>query len=98
MKNVLQWFREGMKPKEARESSQVSKVGQSAGCEKVVRSTAFFSKKKTIFVRLLGRPTAGRLLGGWPILLKIQAIFTKISGIYYKSNITVQSCSKEVSF
>ena len=95
MKNVLQWFREGMKPKEARESSQVSKVGQT---QKVIWSTAFFSKKKTIFVRLLGRPMAGRLLGGWPILLKIQVIFTKISSIYYKSNITVPSCSKEVSF
>ena len=27
---------------------------------KVVRSTAFFSKKKTIFVRLLSQPLAGR--------------------------------------
>ena len=66
--------------------------------QKVVQSTAFFLKKKMIFVRLLGWPMAGRLLGSWPILLKIQAIFTKISSIYYKSNITVQSCSKEVSF
>ena len=29
---------------------------------KVVRSTALFSKKKTIFVRLSCRPSAGRLL------------------------------------
>ena len=28
--------------------------------EKVVRSTAFFSQKKTFFVRLLSRPSAGR--------------------------------------
>ena len=30
---------------------------------KVVRSTALFSKKKTIFVRLSCRPSAGRLAG-----------------------------------
>ena len=30
---------------------------------KVIRPTAFFSKKKTFFVRLLSQPSAGRLAG-----------------------------------
>ena len=46
MKNVLQWFREGIKPKEARESSQVSEVSQSAGREKSYGQQHSFRKRK----------------------------------------------------
>ena len=43
---------------DAHTASPTDPVGRPA---KVVRSTALFSKKKTIFVRLLCRPPAGRL-------------------------------------
>ena len=63
-----------IKPKRTKESPQVSAASLSAEHEKSYGQPHSF-RKKVIFVRLLGLPVASRLLGGWPILLEIQAFY-----------------------
>ena len=54
MKNVLQWFSEGIKPKEVRELSQVSKVGQSARRAKSRTVDSILFEKENDFCTTFG--------------------------------------------